>query len=356
MKPKTNIRKSNVKFRLFITICLGLLLVGTEMDAQDPHFSQFHNSPLTLNPAMTGLMNNDLRFVANYRNQWATLGTPFQTISASVDISILNGFLDNDFFGAGLLVVNDRAGDGNLKTTQVHLSAAYSKSISPFGDHYISFGGQFGGVQRSINISNLTFDSQFDGDALNTGIASGENFANDQKYYLDFSAGVAYYFMPNERSSFYIGGAIGHLNEPDVSFFENSQENLFRKYTLHAGGEMSFGPKSTVSFIPRAIILIQGPHREINMGGMLKYLITGDEFTYKALYFGTLHRFNDAQVIITRFDYGPFGIGLSYDLNISSLSRASSGVGGPEVSLIYKTNFFQDAKRKKGGRVVCPSL
>ena len=40
--------------------------------AQDLHFSQFMNSPLTTNPANTGFIpGGDYRIGINYRNQWS---------------------------------------------------------------------------------------------------------------------------------------------------------------------------------------------------------------------------------------------------------------------------------------------
>ena len=49
---------------------LSLALVSAASAvAQDAHFTQYFTSPLTLNPALTGLVNEDLRFAANYRTQ-----------------------------------------------------------------------------------------------------------------------------------------------------------------------------------------------------------------------------------------------------------------------------------------------
>ncbi|MEM7104231.1 MAG: PorP/SprF family type IX secretion system membrane protein [Bacteroidota bacterium] len=331
------------------------ILFHTSVNGQDPHFSQFHSAPLTLNPAMTGLMNHDMRLVANYRNQWATVTTPYQTMSASVDFSILNGISEFDFFGVGLLVMNDKAGDANFKTTQFQLSFAYSKTLSGGADHYFSIGGQFGGVQRSVDFASLTFDSQFDGDVINSGLGSGETIANDQKFYLDFSAGIAWYYMPNSYSSIYAGAAISHLNEPDISFYETDvRENLYKKYTFHLGGEIGFG--GDFSFIPRGIILVQGPHREYNFGGMVKYLVTEEDPIYQAVYLGTTHRLGDAQSVVVRYDFGPFGVGFSYDFNISKLTRASRSLAGPEIALTYRTNFWQEDKRGSRGRILCPDM
>lgn len=323
--------------------------------AQDAHFSQFHQSPLSLNPAMTGLITEDFRFTANYRSQWESVTVPFVTMAASVDISVLQGFLDDDFFGLGLQLINDKAGDSEFKNTGVHLSAAYSKSLNGDGNHFLSFGGQFGGVQRSLNFNNLTFDSQFDGDVLNTDLGSGESLDRTSRFYLDFGAGLTWFYAPYSNTSFYIGAAMTHLNRANVSFFNETDELLDRKATLHAGAE--FGINGFVSVLPQAVVLVQGPHREINIGSLIKYNFNPDpdsELNRFALALGGLYRFADAAIAVVKIEWGPIGIGFSYDFNVSSLSVASNGRGGPEVSLIYTGSFFQKDIRSRSGPVNCP--
>lgn len=57
------------------------------VDAQDVHFSNMEQSPLTLNPALAGA-NHDIQAIINYRTQWNTVGAPFQTIAASADMRL----------------------------------------------------------------------------------------------------------------------------------------------------------------------------------------------------------------------------------------------------------------------------
>ncbi|MCB0688495.1 MAG: type IX secretion system membrane protein PorP/SprF, partial [Saprospiraceae bacterium] len=43
----------------------------------------------------------------------------------------------------------------------------------------------------------------------------------------------------------------------------------------------------------------------------------------------------DAIILSTRFEYQNFGIGFSYDWNVSDLKSASNGNGAFELSLVY---------------------
>ena len=70
--------------------------------AQDPHFSQFFASPLTLNPAFTGKFDGSWRLAANHRDQWPSIPKAYVTTSASFDFPILkNSIPENDVFGVG---------------------------------------------------------------------------------------------------------------------------------------------------------------------------------------------------------------------------------------------------------------
>ena len=57
--------------------------------AQDPNFSQFFASPLTLNPALTGKFDGTFRLAGNYRNQWPSINNAFVTKTASADFHLL---------------------------------------------------------------------------------------------------------------------------------------------------------------------------------------------------------------------------------------------------------------------------
>ena len=73
-----------------LTVCVAMVSVT---NAQDPNFSQFFASPLTLNPAMTGLFDGTFRVAGNYRNQWPTINNAFLTKTASVDFGVLKNRL-----------------------------------------------------------------------------------------------------------------------------------------------------------------------------------------------------------------------------------------------------------------------
>ena len=75
------------KFKIIVLV--GSMFLLGKASAQDPHFSQFFSSPLTLNPAFTGKFFGDYRVMGNYRNQWPTINNAFTTATIAADFHIL---------------------------------------------------------------------------------------------------------------------------------------------------------------------------------------------------------------------------------------------------------------------------
>jgi type IX secretion system PorP/SprF family membrane protein len=142
--------------RLALLLSVIFSLTLTTLQGQDIHFSQFYMSPMTLNPALTGVMNCNTRFVGNYRNQWASvLGrNAYNTFSVSYDQKTPVGRYD--YFGFGANIWTDVAGSLDFQTLTLKLSGSYSRRVG--GDrrksHYIVLGAEGGLAQRSIDFHN----------------------------------------------------------------------------------------------------------------------------------------------------------------------------------------------------------
>jgi len=77
-----------------------LCFAGTR--AQDLHFTQYFNSPLLVNPANTGFAPDyDFRIGGNYRTQWASVATPYKTMSVWGDVQLFNHRFENGWVGMG---------------------------------------------------------------------------------------------------------------------------------------------------------------------------------------------------------------------------------------------------------------
>ncbi|MEM1320950.1 MAG: PorP/SprF family type IX secretion system membrane protein [Bacteroidota bacterium] len=328
---------------LFFIFVIGL---SFSVNAQDIHFSQFYMSPLNLNPALTGVMNCNVRLVANYRNQWASVlrANAYNTYSVSYDQRIPVGRYD--YFGVGGTFWGDSAGELDFATLQGRLSFSYAKKMGGYRgtSHYLSFGAEAGVSQRSVNFLNARFGTQHDGaGGFRPDMDSGESFNRDNFLFADFSAGLLWYSVFDDNKNLYFGAAYSHINNPDQSFEENNIEELFSKYTIHAGGEVMVTDR--VGLVPGAVLFFQGPSFQLNTGTSFKFLLGNSRRNNQAFQLGAWMRLAnhfensltaDAFILSTRFDYEQFSIGFSYDINVSSLRPASNSNGAFEFSLVYK--------------------
>ena len=121
------------KFTLVRTFVVSLFLLFSivqQLEAQDLHFSQFFNSPLTTNPANTGFIPDaDYRIGANYRSQWTSIPVPFKTMSIWGDAQVFRDRFETGWIGLGGVILRDVGGPGNLTSTEIYGSAAYHQML-----------------------------------------------------------------------------------------------------------------------------------------------------------------------------------------------------------------------------------
>jgi type IX secretion system PorP/SprF family membrane protein len=336
-----------------IGLVLGGLLTANIGSAQDIHFSQFYMSPLNLNPAMTGVMNCKMRFTTNFRNQWAPVlkDAAFNTFSASYDQKVPVGRYD--YVGFGGTMWGDKAGSLDFSTLALKLSFAYSKRMggTRTSAQYLVLGADGGVNQRSVNFQNAKWGSQAVGGVHRPELDPGEPLIDESFMFGDLSAGVLWFNILDEENNFYLGAAFHHLNQANQSFYSNSIAELYTKTTLHAGGE--FRMSDRVRLVPGIVTFLQGPSLEVNGGTSFRFLLGNSRFYNQSFQAGAWVRLAnryiapetvdgesgtgilaDAIILSTRFDYENFGIGFSYDINVSSLAADQSN-GAFEFSLIY---------------------
>jgi len=70
-------------------IIFVILMFVEKGKSQDIHFSQYFNTPLIINPALTGVFGGDQRAMLAHRNQWASVASPYKTYGASFDTRLL---------------------------------------------------------------------------------------------------------------------------------------------------------------------------------------------------------------------------------------------------------------------------
>jgi type IX secretion system PorP/SprF family membrane protein len=343
---------------IYALFCITYFSPGI-LQAQDPAFSQFFASPLTLNPALTGKFNGTLRAAGNYRNQWPQINNAFITSTISVDGNILtNKIKDGDAWGLGLMVMTDKTANGILTSNYVAVSTSYQKALDENGWNQIGIGFQGSYANKRLDGTKLNFEDQLDQQG-GWSLPSEEVISGHQVNlsYFDLNVGLLYNGSTDGNNNFYLGASAYHILQPTESFTGNSLYVLHPRFTLHGGYSFPLSQSDNTNFIHfSGLYSRQANAVDAMLGGAWSYNLNSEEAANNPinLYLGVWARFSnltDAIIPYVGLDIGSFTIGMSYDVNVSSLKSASESQGGIELSLIY-------IKKPSDGRktIPCPKF
>ena len=346
----------NINYYLILAL---FILLPSKGKAQDPRFAQFYAAPNQLNPALTVVYEGRMRFIANYRDQWSSVlnDVPFRTVAAHLDYRF--NIIGRDYLAFGANALQDVAGTSNLKRIKGHLNLAYMKFLGGGSkrNYYLVAGAQAGVGQHSLDWNNLWFSEQYDAanEIIDFSLPSGEIENRRGRTFPDFSAGALWY-MVSERSAFYLGGAMYHINTPNLSIFEGNIDRLKRRYVVHTGGTISL--TNNLALLPGAAIFLQGPSTDINIGANIRYT-SGDQNDL-ALRIGTWAHISseeednyalEALTMTAMLEMKTWTLGLSYDINTSELTPVSNARGAFETSFTYII-----PERGRRVKVTCPKF
>ena len=300
--------------------------------AQDPHFSQFYASPLTLNPAFTGKFDGQWRLAVNHRDQWPSIPKAYVTTSGSFDFGIMKDKLPaGDVFGIGISGLSDASANNQLKLNYGSLSLSYHKALDE--DGFNTIGAGFQGTYSSLTLDEgkLTFEDMLRQNGFTGARTDFLNNGNNQNY-VDLNAGILFSGSSNGNNNYYAGVSVYHVNRPKVGF-KDQNYYLANRITLHGGGSIPMADALTLnaSFIYQS----QSKASETTLGGALAYALNDDETNPSNIFVGSWVRLNDALIPYVGLEVNGLRIGASYDVNISSLKTATASRGGSEFSLIY---------------------
>lgn len=308
-------------------ICSGNLL------SQDIHFSQFYNVPMFFNPASTGNFDGDWQASAGYRNQWKSIAQPFRTLGVSYERQF---YIHNQHLSGGVYILNDNSGDIALKSNQFVLSGAYHRTVN---NNRLHGGFQVGYVHKAVDFRDITFPGQFDpvtgkfNSTLPSGVEDGDRLS-----YLDVNFGLLWQkkigrFMPEAGVSMY------HLNRPKESFY-GEDIRLPAKMAVQAGIKYDISPNLFIT--PRLFLLNQAKAKDYIAGANAGMTLSPNTSGVREVNAGvfvrtTIANNTDAVIVMASATVRNIQIGISYDLNISSLNTYSNSRGAFEITLVYRS-------------------
>jgi len=322
--------------------------------SQDIHFSQFFETPLLRNPALAGIFSGDIRIQAVYRNQWNSITTAYQTGSFNAEYKKPVGKGD-DFLTIAGEILYDKAGTVALQSTHILPALNYHKSLSAEKNSYLSLGFMGGWVQRSIDRSKVTTNSQYDGTGFNPGLSDGESFPRNSYSYLDASVGMSFNTQVGENTdnNIYLGVGYHHFNKATkVSFYGNPNYEMIPKWVGSLGVRMNINEYAFFTVL--ADYSKQGTFTETMAGALYSWKLDDIEAPRYILHAGAFLRWKDALIPVAKLECKPLAISVSYDANISQLNAASKGRGGFELALTYQK--YLNRNNTSANAVRCPKF
>lgn len=324
-----------------------LLLFSTAVLSQDIHFSQFYNAPLSQNAALAGAMDADQRLIANYRHQWFSVPVPYETFAASYDQKLNLRKLKNHYLGIGGQFMYDQAGDANLNWSQLATHAAFHYKVSD--NSYLSAGLQLRFGQRALKPEQLYFGDQYIDNFFDPDAPSQENFLNTSAAYFSLGSGLNWYLEPTDtRSRIWIGVGGQHLNQPTIDFLGGDEVALPILLNAYAMGLLQIHEYWDIA--ANVSSQLQGPYQEYLFMSGARYHLSLDKHQSMAVQLGGGYRLEDAMIAYLDIFYNSWKFGFSYDINTSSLQRATNRNGGPEISLQYLVTLVKPPAEFK----ICP--
>lgn len=325
----------------FLTI---LMLGATSVMAQqaEPLLTQYYNTPLQLNPANAGLFSGKARINTNYRQQWANVSEPYTTIAASGDFVLARNLGPADFFGMGIDFMQDKAGTGQLTNMVGKVNLAYTTAMDGKKEHFFSVGFNAGFNQRSVTTANLVWGTQWTQYGFDPSIATVDQGMNEAVSFFDMGTGVNYFYSKtNHLTKGYLGVSMMHANAPKVSFLNNEEITIERKFIINGGLKAFFGRNNAYAVMPSFVYAFQGNSYALIYGCDVEFVLdkgsrhTG-AYKYTSVAFGLYHRWSNSVAPVLKLNKAGFSLTASYDLEVGNITRVTNGMGGLEVGLQFK--------------------
>lgn len=323
------------KIKSALLILLVFMLINA--DAQDPSFSQFFSSPSNINPALTGNINGDWRFISNFRDQWIGPASPYVTGTASFDQKILQNKMpgipeEKNMLGIGAMMMFDYAMSGVVKSTYASLNLSYNIKLAE-GNAIHRLGAGFGATygNRNVAFDRVNFEEQFTGLGFNTNLPTGESALSNMKSYISVNAGLTY-SITSEKSNIDIGVAAYHVNRPKQTFLQDKNQYLPMRKVAHANFESYINDRFILNI--NAIYQYQQQAKYYSFGGAIGYYAGNQQDVIVNL--GAWYWSDNAFIPYLGIGYNDFQLGFSYDYTFSKLRQATRKPNTYEISFIIR--------------------
>jgi type IX secretion system PorP/SprF family membrane protein len=328
----------------YYIVLLVLLFSNKVASAQDPNFSQFIASPLSINPALTSNGESSWRAMSNVRTQWVGIGSSYITQSLSVD-GKLKKLDDDNYLGIGGMVIAEKAMDGIFKSTYININTAYHLSLDNKGNG-LAVGLGYINNNTRIDFSQLSFDQQLSSIGFDRTLPAGEPSLSNATSFSSACAGIMYTY-DNDNTFLNLGAAGYRFVKSNRSVLDDKTQYISPRYDIHA--DFGTALNERVNLNVSAVHIIQNGTSNTSIGTSFGLVQNSNDFNseqLRMLNLGMFYKIGNAIIPYVGYNYNAFQFGFSYDVNVSSVKSGSMSATSFEISFMYRG--FSSSNLKTG--------
>ena len=259
------------KLLAHITLTMLLTAIGFQLNAQI-NYSRYEFTPLMINPAEVSAGQYSQ---VGFSHRTTDLGNGIGLRSNLV--SFLNPLVNKKmrkWAGVGINILEDQELDKNgFRHQQMNLSLAYNLQVAK--KQQVSFGIMNGLHRNQLVTAGFTTGSQWVRNiGFNPSVGNGEQVSEESRFYHSLSSGALWYGTDSRRRRvFELGGAVYHLNKPEVSLLEG-QSQLNEQFHVQAG--IRIIDQETFSIYPSILYRQLAGTSNLNVGAVFSYYFQND--------------------------------------------------------------------------------
>jgi type IX secretion system PorP/SprF family membrane protein len=285
---------------------IGSLFFCQVVYGQFVPYSQYNNVQLLTNPAFPSLTKYTQVTVHYRKSRVGNYDLP--------SVSFMHPFYRRSeglqYGGVGVNVISQHAGSGGIyKATGASGVFAYAIHLSR--KHHIGAGIAAGVINKRIDVSGITTDSQYNLGTYDPSLNNGENFQSNSVTRPVINAGLCWVLTGlNNREKASFGIAAYNMNTPAFDLFSNSPAD---DMTYIVTGEMALVTHGRVTLSPTFRYVWQGTSIA-NIGGRISYSVNTDN----ELSTGVWYKTTGGLVFSAQYNGKAYVISASADLSIAS--------------------------------------
>lgn len=378
-----------MRMKFMLIALVAVCLIGEKSFAQDLHYSYYHFTPLSVNPANSGAFSGSYRVGGIYTSKEGSISDrSFKNFSLTADAPIIKGLRKQDWIGVGLQadILNALNGAGNLspETTQnsdekyaqnwsfFKISLAYHLALDKKQSNILTLGAQMNNGSRQYAGFNLSdtrngiinaHDLDLENFKQLTSSSSSTGQQQDQTKFRSRDLGVGLLFNARRKNSdFRLGVAVDGILKPKNGLLSNStstsqggvsKDSVETKLIgLNIHGDYKIDVTQRTSIEPSFYYYNMGKFNAFNVNSHIWYQFNPEQEFRGGAGLG-LRNVRDVIVYLgAKID--AIQVGISYDLNVNDRTLASSGLGGFEIAARYVGVIYKKPKVKP--IIFCPRL